>query len=54
MEHYLVLPIFSYFPYLFFRLTPIESKTNTKATAILKALMNEEVFEVYLEDKGIT
>ena len=44
---YFILPYFSYL----FKLTLVESK---RRQLYLKALMDEELFEGYLEDKGIT
>ena len=51
----IILSHLSFLIFLSFLQTPlVESKTSTKATAILKALMDKELFEVYLEDEGIT
>ena len=58
MEHYLVLLVFSYLLIylLIFSLDSHQWKAKQAQRQQLhsKALMDKELFEVYLEDKGIT
>ena len=52
-EHYLPFFIFAYLFFSFLQLTPIEIKTSTKVTAILKVLTDEELLKPTWKMKGL-